>query len=77
MPYWLPVSEFVLATVSLSHALPRGKKGVGGLGIQQDLVLPETHWWSPQQAHYTRLHTLLLINNSPLINFGEMQDKTS
>ena len=39
----------VFATVNLSHALPRGKRGVGGLGIQQsqkDLVLPENHWWS-------------------------------
>lgn len=45
MPHWLLVSECVLATVSLSHALPRGNRGVGGLGIQQrqeDLVLTET-----------------------------------
>ena len=35
----------VFATVNLSHALPRGKRGVGGLEIQQrqeDLVLLET-----------------------------------
>lgn len=45
MPCWLLVRVCVLATVSLSHALPRGKRGVGGSGIQlrqEDLALPET-----------------------------------
>lgn len=80
MPYWLPVSECVLATVSFSHALPREKSGVGGLWIQQrqeNLVLPEITGGLHNKLIIQDYTHLLVINNFSLINFDEMQDKMS
>lgn len=74
MPYWLLVRVCVLATESLSHALPGGKR----LQLrQEDLVLLETTGGLRNklitQDYLLLIHFFFFFCR--LINFGEMQDK--
>lgn len=71
MPYWLLVSECVLVTVNLSHALPRGETGVGGLGIWFSLRPLVVSTTGP--LYKTAFTYCLLILFCFLHNLGEMQ----